>query len=158
MEEGALLLDVRSPGEFSGGHVSKAVNIPVDSLQAKVASLDKKRAVVVYCQSGMRSSNAARILRSHGVASVHDMGAMRNWEGGINVQRYAMLFLFCMLLGLAPFSPEPHIVGKLRWVAGGAVGMGLMDWGDLLMHGAPWGLLVLAALSDARDWLTTRAG
>ncbi|WP_342663114.1 hypothetical protein [Rudanella lutea] len=34
--------------------------------------------------------------------------------------------------------PEPHLLGKLRWVLGGAVGMQLVDWGDLLMHGAPW--------------------
>lgn len=46
--------------------------------------------------------------------------------------------LGALTLGLAPFVPEPHIVGKLRWVAGGAHGMAAMDWGDLLMHGAPW--------------------
>ncbi len=41
-------------------------------------------------------------------------------------------------LGLAPFRPEPHVVGKLRWIAGGADGMAIMDWFDLAMHGAPW--------------------
>lgn len=41
-------------------------------------------------------------------------------------------------LGLAPFRPEPHVWGKLRWVAGGADGMGPVDWFDLGMHGAPW--------------------
>ncbi|MCU0324219.1 MAG: hypothetical protein MUF45_03065 [Spirosomaceae bacterium] len=43
-----------------------------------------------------------------------------------------------LTLGLAPFAPEPHVWGKLRWVMGGAVGMQIMDWLDLLMHGAPW--------------------
>ena len=43
-----------------------------------------------------------------------------------------------LTLGLAPFFPEPHIVGKLRWVAGGGNGMGIQDYGDLLMHGIPW--------------------
>ena len=48
-------------------------------------------------------------------------------------------------LGLAPFFPEPHILGKLRWVMGGAVGMGAMDWFDLVLHGTPWvGLTVMA--------------
>lgn len=48
----------------------------------------------------------------------------------------------CLTLGLAPFRPEPHVVGKLRWVRGGAAGMELADWGDLLLHGLPWvGLL-----------------
>lgn len=41
-------------------------------------------------------------------------------------------------LGLAPFVPEPHIVGKVRWVAGGAIGMTGMDWFDLVFHGFPW--------------------
>ncbi|GHB64391.1 hypothetical protein GCM10007390_17850 [Persicitalea jodogahamensis] len=45
-------------------------------------------------------------------------------------------------MGLAPFRPEPHILGKLRWVLGGAAGMKLVDWGDFLLHGLPWvGLL-----------------
>ena len=43
-----------------------------------------------------------------------------------------------LTLGLAPFVPEPHIVGKIRWVAGGAVGMTGMDWFDLFFHGFPW--------------------
>lgn len=50
----------------------------------------------------------------------------------------AMPLMASLSLGLAPFVPEPHIVGKLRWVAGGAVGMGPMDWADLAWHGAPW--------------------
>ena len=44
----------------------------------------------------------------------------------------------CATLGLAPFWPEPHVVGKLRWLAGGAIGMRASDWLDLLLHGAPW--------------------
>lgn len=43
-----------------------------------------------------------------------------------------------LTLGLAPFTPEPHLFGKVRWVLGGAVGMKPMDWFDLVMHGAPW--------------------
>ncbi len=43
-----------------------------------------------------------------------------------------------LTLGLAPFVPEPHIVGKIRWVAGGGVGMKSEDIFDLYLHGAPW--------------------
>lgn len=43
-----------------------------------------------------------------------------------------------LTLGLAPFVPEPHLFGKVKWVLGGANGMGLMDWFDLVLHGAPW--------------------
>lgn len=56
----------------------------------------------------------------------------------------------CVALGLAPFSPEPHIVGKLRWVAGGAVGMGAMDWFDLLLHGAPFVWLAVMGVRAVR--------
>ena len=59
-----------------------------------------------------------------------------------------------LTLGLAPFSPEPHVVGKIRWVAGGAVGMAPMDWFDLAMHGAPWVWLIVAVGLFVRD--TTR--
>ena len=48
-----------------------------------------------------------------------------------------------LTLGLAPFTPEPHIWGKLKWIAGGAEGMELIDWGDTLMHGIPWVLLIV---------------
>ena len=40
-------------------------------------------------------------------------------------------------LALAPFLPEPHLIGKIRWVLGGAVGMQPMDYFDLLLHGGP---------------------
>ena len=46
--------------------------------------------------------------------------------------------LASLTLGLAPFAPEPHVWGKLRWLLGGAVGMGPIDFADLAMHGAPW--------------------
>lgn len=49
-------------------------------------------------------------------------------------------------LGLAPFTPEPHIWGKLKWLAGGAVGMKPIDWFDLLMHGLPWVWLIASAI------------
>lgn len=48
----------------------------------------------------------------------------------------------CLTLGLAPFMPEPHVLGKIRWVAGGAIGMQPIDWFDLVMHGSPWVLLI----------------
>ena len=52
--------------------------------------------------------------------------------------------LLSMTLGLAPFQPEPHILGKLRWLAGGAEGMELMDYFDLLLHGFPFVFLGVA--------------
>jgi hypothetical protein len=54
------------------------------------------------------------------------------------------LLPICLTLGLAPFVPEPHIIGKIRWIAGGAVGMTALDWGDTLLHGLPWLLLLVS--------------
>ena len=54
-----------------------------------------------------------------------------------------------LTLGLAPFYPEPHILGKVRWVLGGAVGMAPIDWWDFIMHGAPWGLLIYGLIRYA---------
>ena len=52
--------------------------------------------------------------------------------------------MLSLTLGLAPFVPEPHIWGKLRWILGGAEGMQLMDWLDFVMHGTPWLLLIIS--------------
>lgn len=56
---------------------------------------------------------------------------------------WKLIALACITLGLAPFYPEPHIWGKLKWVLGGAHGMQLIDWWDFVMHGAPWFLLIV---------------
>ena len=60
--------------------------------------------------------------------------------------------LFASLtLGLAPFAPEPHLVGKIRWVLGGADGMAAMDWFDLAMHGAPWVWLAVEVVRFVKE-------
>lgn len=55
---------------------------------------------------------------------------------------WKLITIACLTLGLAPFFPEPHLFGKIKWIAGGAVGMQLMDWFDVLLHGFPWILLL----------------
>ncbi len=54
-----------------------------------------------------------------------------------------IILVACATLGLAPFTPEPHILGKMQWILGGAVGMQPIDWFDSLLHGLPWILLFL---------------
>ena len=63
----------------------------------------------------------------------------------------------CATLGLAPYTPEPHIVGKLRWVLGGADGMAARDWFDLALHGAPWVWLGVSLMQWAADRAKSRA-
>ena len=62
-----------------------------------------------------------------------------------------MPLLASLSLGLAPFTPEPHIWGKLKWVLGGAEGMQLMDWFDLIMHGTPWVWLIITVVQSLRE-------
>jgi len=61
------------------------------------------------------------------------MSPFNNWK---------LVLLLCLTLGLAPFFPEPHIFGKVKWILGGAKGMELMDWFDTLLHGFPYVLLI----------------
>ncbi len=58
------------------------------------------------------------------------------------LNNWKLILLLCLTLGLAPFFPEPHIWGKLKWIAGGAEGMVLKDWFDVLLHGTPFLLLI----------------
>jgi phage shock protein E len=84
--DGALLLDVRTPGEFADGHVQGALNIPVQELEARVAELDASRPVVVYCRSGNRSGTAAGMLRARGF-EVTDLGPMSAWPNADEIVR-----------------------------------------------------------------------
>lgn len=61
------------------------------------------------------------------------MSLLNNWR---------IIVLLCLTLGLAPFFPEPHLWGKLKWIAGGAEGMAAKDWFDVLLHGLPFLLLI----------------
>lgn len=75
VKEGALILDVRSKGEFSSGHIKNAINIPVDQLSSQLVKLkDKNQCIICCCASGMRSGNAKRILESNGYTTVYNGG------------------------------------------------------------------------------------
>ena len=58
------------------------------------------------------------------------------------LNNWKLIILLCLTLGMAPFFPEPHLWGKLKWVTGGATGMNAMDWFDLVFHGFPFLLLL----------------
>ena len=58
------------------------------------------------------------------------------------INNWKIVLLLCLTIGLAPFVPEPHILGKLKWIMGSASGMQPMDWFDVLLHGFPFMLLI----------------
>ena len=63
---GAIILDVRSKGEFAGGHIKNAVNIPLNELPDQLKKLKTERTVITCCASGARSASAKNILKSKG--------------------------------------------------------------------------------------------
>lgn len=73
---GAMLVDVRSPGEFKSGSVKGAVNIPLDSVTAQIAKFKGKENIVVFCRSGNRSGQAKMILERNGIQNVYNGGTV----------------------------------------------------------------------------------
>jgi rhodanese-related sulfurtransferase len=73
VKEGAMIIDVRTPAEFKGGHVKGAVNIPLQSLQANFSKIPKNKTIITCCASGMRSGSAKNLLKAAGY-TVHNGG------------------------------------------------------------------------------------
>lgn len=79
VKDGAIILDVRSKGEYAGGHIRGSVNISVDTLANNLDKLkDKNKPVITCCASGMRSASAKNILKSKGYTQVYNGGG---WYG-----------------------------------------------------------------------------
>lgn len=81
-EGGTVLLDVRTPQEFAQERIAGASSLPLGSLEANLPKLEpfKNKTIVVYCQSGMRSVAAARILQRNGFKPVNLEGGIGAWE------------------------------------------------------------------------------
>ena len=78
LKNGAVIVDVRTKGEYASGHIKGSINIPLDALRTNLYKLDKKRPVITCCASGMRSSSARQILKSCGYEEVYNGGG---WAG-----------------------------------------------------------------------------
>jgi len=72
---GAKIIDVRTPGEFAGGHVKGSVNIPLNTLSGKLNKFKKDQAIITCCASGMRSRTAKGLLQSNGFTQVYNGGS-----------------------------------------------------------------------------------
>lgn len=78
LSEGAVVIDVRTPGEFASGHVKGSVNIPLDKIAGKAADLKKHKQIIVCCRSGNRSGQAKNILGAKGLSNVVNGGSWQN--------------------------------------------------------------------------------
>lgn len=74
-------IDVRTAGEYKRRHISEFKNIPLNSLPAELSKLDSTKETIVICQSGMRSMQAARVLKSAGFTNIVNVsGGMSAWK------------------------------------------------------------------------------
>lgn len=67
LNEGAYLVDVRTPEEFAQGSIEGAINIPLDEVQNRVMEFRDKENLVIFCRTGNRSSQAIEILKKNGI-------------------------------------------------------------------------------------------
>ena len=75
---GAVIVDVRTNGEYAGGHIKGSMNIPLDALKSQMGKLKKDKPVITCCASGMRSSSARAMLLASGFTEVHNAGSWYN--------------------------------------------------------------------------------
>lgn len=82
MNNDTIVLDARTPEEFSEGHIKNAINIPYDEIDvhAEKMLLDKSQLILVYCRSGRRSKIAAESLVNLGYTNVKEFGGIIDWK------------------------------------------------------------------------------
>src|SRR5690606_7586046 len=78
INNGAFVVDVRTPAEFAQGSVPGAVNIPLDQIQQQMSKFSTKKSIVVFCRSGSRSGQAKSILERNGHNQVINGGTWQN--------------------------------------------------------------------------------
>lgn len=78
IEDGAILIDVRTRAEYNAEHIEGSVNLAAEDLSS--IDYDKESVIIVYCRSGSRSHNAANALVEMGYKNVYDLGAISIWE------------------------------------------------------------------------------
>ena len=84
VKEGAIILDVRSKGEYASGNIKGSINISVDQLSNNLGKLkDKNKTIITCCASGMRSASAKSILKSNGYINVHNGGGWMSLQNKI---------------------------------------------------------------------------
>jgi phage shock protein E len=83
VKQGAIILDVRSKGEFQSGHIKGSINIPVDTLNSNFSKLKKDNTIITCCASGMRSASAKSILKSNGYTNVYNGGGWSSLQNKI---------------------------------------------------------------------------
>jgi phage shock protein E len=77
LKSGALVIDVRTEGEFASGHLPNAINLPLGEIESSLPRRvkDKNQVLLLHCQSGMRSGVARKRLKALGYANAFNLGS-----------------------------------------------------------------------------------
>ena len=91
---GYVIVDVRGKEEYDKGHIPGAINVPIDSLKQDIRNneaipelADKKKVYMIYCRSGRRSNEAAKLLSSFGYKHIYEFGGIIDWKGEIEASK-----------------------------------------------------------------------
>ena len=80
----AIVIDVRTPGEYQEGHIPGVANIPLDELEKRIGEVPKDKKVVLICRTGNRSAQGTKLLRGKGFTNVYNSTAgMSSWKGPV---------------------------------------------------------------------------
>ena len=82
---GAIIVDVRTPAEYKSKHIKGAINLPIRELHNTYVRLPKDKEIIVYCRSGNRSATATKLLKQHGFA-VYDVATQGDWERDVSLK------------------------------------------------------------------------
>ncbi|HIA36017.1 MAG TPA: rhodanese-like domain-containing protein [Flavobacteriales bacterium] len=82
-QKGAQIIDVRTKGEYQGGHIKGSTNIPLQNINNSLAKIKTNKPIITCCASGMRSASAKSILKSNGFNKVHNGGGWKRLENKI---------------------------------------------------------------------------
>ncbi|MDR3725321.1 MAG: rhodanese-like domain-containing protein [Terracidiphilus sp.] len=90
LKSGALVIDVRTAGEYVSGHLEQAVNMPLNEIGASIDSLveSKDRVLLLHCRSGVRSGAAVKKLKTMGYTNVYNLGSYARAESIVNGKKH----------------------------------------------------------------------
>jgi len=80
---GAIVVDVRTSGEYENGHIKDSINIPLDKLEYRILELDKNKTIITCCESGSRSGAAKNFLEANGFTKVYNGGSWNNLKESV---------------------------------------------------------------------------
>jgi rhodanese-related sulfurtransferase len=83
LSHNAIMVDVRTPDKFRKGHIPMSVNLPLSDIQNNKVSFPKNRTLIVYCDNGGSSMQAARLLSDMGYEVINCIGGIKNYKGAL---------------------------------------------------------------------------